>query len=109
MIAMTPDLADVIKRARALHSSVNGVTLFHKRDGTPLLYKTINHQWNKACRAAKVENAHFHDIRAAATTDAKASGLDSRALLGHTTESSHNRYLRSKETKVAAPNKARKP
>ena len=108
LIAMTPDLAEVIARAKTLHQSVKGLTLFHKRDGKPIPYGTLYHQWANACRDAKVEDAHFHDIRAAAATDAKAQGLDSKTLLGHTTESSHNRYLRSKETKVATPNRARK-
>ncbi len=108
LIAMTPDLAEVIARARALHQSVKGLTLFHRRDGTPIPYNTIYGHWARACEAAKVEDANFHDIRAAAATDAKAQGLDSKTLLGHTTESSHNRYLRSKETKVATPNRARK-
>lgn len=108
LIAMTPDLAEVIARARALHQSVKGLTLFHRRNGTPIPYSTLHHQWTNACRDAKVEDANFHDIRAAAATDAKAQGLDSKTLLGHTTESSHNRYLRSKETKIAVPNRARK-
>lgn len=108
LIAMTSDLAEVIATAKALHQSVKGLTLFHKRDGKPIPYGTLYHQWSNACRDAKVEDAHFHDIRAAAATDAKAQGLDSKTLLGHTTESSHNRYLRSKETKVAMPNRARK-
>lgn len=108
LIAMTPDLVEVIARARSLHRSVKGLTLFHKRDGKPIPYTTLYHQWQVACKAARVEDANFHDIRAAAATDAKAQGLDSKTLLGHTTESSHNRYLRSKETKVATPNRARK-
>lgn len=108
LIVMTPDLAEVIARARALHQSVKGLTLFHKRDGKPIPYSTLYGQWQRACEAAEVEDANFHDIRAAAATDAKAQGLDSKTLLGHTTESSHNRYLRSKETKRATPNRARK-
>lgn len=108
LIALSPDLAEAIATAKALHQSVKGLTLFHRRDGTPIPYGTLYHQWSNACRDAKVEDAHFHDIRAAAATDAKAQGLDSKTLLGHTTESSHNRYLRSKETKVATPNRARK-
>jgi integrase len=108
LISMTPDLAEVIATAKALHQSVKGLILFHRRDGTPIPYGTLYHQWSNACRDAKIEDAHFHDIRAAAATDAKAQGLDSKTLLGHTTESSHNRYLRSKETKVATPNRARK-
>lgn len=108
LIAMTPDLDTAIKQARTIHQSAKGLTLLHKRDGKPLAYGTIHHQWVKACETAKVENAHFHDIRAAAATDARKQGLDSKTLLGHTTESSHNRYLRSKETPVAQPVPVRK-
>lgn len=108
LIAMSPDLEAAIAQARTLHKSVKGLTLFHKRDGSLLAYTTIYGHWKRACTAAKVEDAHFHDIRAAAATDAKAQGLDSRTLLGHTTESSHNRYLRSKETPVATPVPVRK-
>lgn len=108
LIAMTPDLAEVIAKARSLHQSVKGLTLFHRRDGTPIPYNTLYFQWDKARKAAKVEDVHFHDIRAAAATDAKKDGRDSKTLLGHTTDSSHNRYLRDKEVKVATPNKTRK-
>ena len=107
IVAMTPDLDAAITRARSLHESVKGLTLFHRRDGSLIPYSTIREQWSRACKAAGVENARFHDIRAAAATDAKARGLDSKTLLGHTTESSHNRYLRAKEVKVATPNKSR--
>lgn len=108
LISMTPDLQEVVNRAKGLHTSVRGLTLFHTRKGTPIPYATLYHQWQTACKAAGVENANFHDIRAAAATDAKAAGQDSKTLLGHTTESSHNRYLRSKATPVATPNKRRK-
>lgn len=108
LISMTPDLEATIAQARAIHRSVKGLTLFHKNDGTPLAYTTIYGHWKRACAAAKVENAHFHDIRAASATDAKSYGLDSKTLLGHTTDSSHNRYLRSKEVPVATPVPARK-
>lgn len=108
LIAMTPDLEAAIQRARELHKSVKGLTLFHRPDGSPLSDTTMYGHWKRACEKAKVEGANFHDLRAASATDAKAQGLDSRALLGHTTESSHNRYLRSKEVPVAQPVPARK-
>ena len=108
LISMSPDLAAVIARAKALHQSVKGMTLFHRRDGTPIPYSTLYHQWTNACRDAKVEDANFHDIRAATATDADEAGMDSKTLLGHTTESSHIRYLRSKKVKVATPMPARK-
>lgn len=107
-IAMTKDLDSAISKARGLHRSVRGLTLFHKRDGSPLSYTTMYGHWRKACQAAGVEGANFHDIRAAAATDARAAGGDSQTLLGHTTESSHRRYLRSKVVPVAQPLPARK-
>lgn len=108
LIAMTPDLSDAIGRARELHRSVKGLTLFHKRDGSKLSYFTIYGHWRRACHAAGVQDAHFHDIRAASATDAKAAGMDSKTLLGHTTDSSHSRYLRSKTVPLAQPIPARK-
>ena len=107
LIQMTPDLAKAIAKARALHTSVKGLTLFHKRDGSPLAESTMHGHWTRACEAAKVENAHFHDIRAGTATDADEAGMDSRNLLGHTTESSHQRYLRSKKVRKVAPMSAR--
>jgi integrase len=107
-IEMTPDLDAAIKQARSIHQSVKGLTLFHRRDGTPIPYNTVWGHWDRARKKAKITDVHFHDIRAASATDAKKQGLDSKTLLGHTTESSHKRYLRGKETPTAKPVKARK-
>ena len=78
------------------------------RRSTALAYSTIYGHWKRTCELAGVANANFHDIRAAAATDAKAEGRDSKTLLGHTSEANHNRYLRSKQTPVATPNPRRK-
>ncbi len=64
--------------------------------------------WLRATTSAGIEDAHIHDIRAKAATDAKAQGLDSKSLLGHASESAHLRYLRGKETPVAEPVRIRK-
>lgn len=106
-VAMTPDLEAVIAEAKSLHACVRGMTLFHSRSGKPFSYWTVRTLWERATLAAGVEDAHIHDIRAKAATDAKSQGLDSQTLLGHTTESSHLRYLRSKEIPVAQPVKLR--
>jgi integrase len=108
LIQMSPDLMAAIANARALHTSVRAMTLFHKSDGSPLAYNTMYGHWSRACEAAKVENAHFHDIRAGTATDANDAGMDSKGLLGHTSESSHKRYLRSKEVKKVEPMRSRK-
>lgn len=107
LVALTPDLAQAVATAKALHNNVRGLTLFHTRGGKPFAYWTVRTLWERATLAAGVEDARIHDMRAKAATDAKAQGLDSRTLLGHTTESSHSRYLRSKEIPVAQPVKLR--
>lgn len=107
VVGMSVDLMNAIEEAKRLHTSVKGLTLFHTRQGNPLAYWTVRTLWNRAVKAAGLEDVHLHDIRAKAATDAKMQGLDSKKLLGHTTESSHQRYLRSKEIPVAAPVKLR--
>lgn len=107
MIAMTPDLTAAVARAKALHDNLRGMTLFHTRGGKPFAYWTVRTLWERATLAAGIEDAHIHDIRAKAATDAKAQGLDSKTLLGHATDSAHARYLRSKEIPVAQPVKLR--
>lgn len=100
LIAWSEDLLKVVDRAKKLHASVKGMTLLHTRAGNTIPYGTVVSAWKLACGKAKVENAHIHDIRAKAATDSNADGLDSKTLLGHQSESVHNRYLRSKETPV---------
>jgi integrase len=103
IVQWSPDLEIAVATAKALHASLRGLTLLHTRQGTPFSYSTVRTLWERACASAKVEDAHIHDIRAKAATDAKKQGIDSKALLGHASESSHLRYLRSRETAVAQP------
>jgi integrase len=103
VVAWSPDLAAAVARTKALHQSVKGLTLLHTRRGTPFTYSTVRTLWDRATTAAGVDDAHIHDMRAKSATDAKEQGIDSKKLLGHASESSHLRYLRSKETPVATP------
>lgn len=103
VVSWSDELEQVVANAKSLHTVLRGLTILHTRRGTPFTYSTIRTLWDRARKAARVEDAHIHDIRAKAATDAKKQGLDSQALLGHRSESSHNRYLRSKETAVAFP------
>jgi len=108
IVAWSDQLRAAVASAKAIHQNVKGLTLFHTRQGKVFHYNTIRTLWNRATLAAGVVDAHFHDIRAKAATDAKAQGLNSQALLGHTSESSHLRYLRSKETPIAIPVRMKK-
>ena len=102
LLEWTDDLQEVVARARAYHQSVKGLTLLHDHAGKPYRYERIRDQWETICKRSGVEDAHMHDIRAKAATDAKKQGMDSQALLGHTTAQSHRRYLRNKETPVTS-------
>ncbi len=108
VVAWSSDLRVAVECAKMLHHSVKGLTLLHTRKGTPFSYATIRTLWDRARKAAGVQDAHIHDIRAKAATDANQQGQDSKTLLGHTSESSHRRYLRSKEVPVATPVRPRK-
>jgi integrase len=97
MVEMTPELEEAIARAKGLHSNVRGLTLFHGRGGKPLSYKGVYDAFKRACKRAGVEDAGLHDLRAKAATDAKKQGKNPTHLLGHSTESTTTRYLRSRE------------
>lgn len=94
------DLA--IARAKALSRPVRGMHLLCDQRGNPYPYATFWNHWTAACEAARVEDAHFHDIRAKAATDAKEMGLDYQALLGHTTRAMSDRYIRTKSVQKVA-------
>lgn len=99
-VAWTAELREVVARAKALHGNVVALTLLHNRRGKKPDYRTIRDQWDKACRAAKVEDAHLHDLRAVAATWTKAQGNNPTALLGHRSASQTVRYLRDKEEAI---------
>lgn len=90
-------LEEVIARAKALPRSIRGMALICDRQGKPYRYGTFNVHWLNAVRAVKIEDVHFHDIRAKAATDAKAMGMDYQALLGHASKAMSDKYLRQRE------------
>lgn len=103
IVAMSPDLEGVIKAARAIHTSIKGLTLFHSRKGTQLAYNTVRTQFNRALDKSGVKNVTLHDIRATAAKEAKNQGVDGMALLGHKSKKTHEIYLRERVIPVATP------
>jgi integrase len=99
VVAWNEDLRGAVERAKATGGKVVGAHLLMKR-GRPVTYTMIWKQWTKACKAAKVEDANIHDVRAMSGTEAKAQGLDSQALLGHTDAKQTRRYLRDRVVPV---------
>lgn len=103
IVAWSDELRVAVASAKKTSTNIKGMTLYSNRRGKAWSYSSINKMWLEAMRSVGIENARIHDIRAKSATDAKQQGLDSQKLLGHSTESSHNRYLRSKEIAIATP------
>lgn len=108
LVLTTPELQELVKDARALNK-VAGVYLFARSATLPRHYDTVRHSWNAACKAAGVEDARMHDIRAKSLTDADSEGLDAQKLAGHATRAMTERYLRVLRTdRVQSPAKVSK-
>lgn len=110
-IALGPDLADALARARALLSDgrvalmPTGYLLRQQMPGhrhQPPAYSVVLAQWRAACQRAGVENANLHDIRAKAATDSQRQGLNPTALLGHTSKQQTDTYLRDRQAPLVA-------
>lgn len=101
IVPWSAELREVVERAKGLNQNIRALTLLHNRRGKTPDYRTVREQWEKACKAAKVENAHLHDLRAMSATWAKRQGLNATLLLGHTTAAQTVRYLRDKDAQVA--------
>jgi integrase len=96
VVRWTPRMRDAVRRAAELQGSVPTLTLLRNRRGKAPDYRTIRLQWDTACQAAGITDAHLHDLRALAATAAQAQGLDAQQLLGHRTQANTARYLRDR-------------
>lgn len=103
IVKWSPQLRAAIDRAKAMHQCVKGLTLFHGHAGRPYAYSTVRTLWDRATKKAEVADAHIHDIRAKAATDAHRQGIDSKGLLGHASEAVHAGYLRAREVPIVTP------
>lgn len=97
----SPDLREVVERARTLNGNLRALTLLHNRRGKTPDYSSTKIQWNHACEKAGVKDAHIHDLRAKSLTDAKQQGFNPQTLAGHTNEAMTDRYIRLRETPQA--------
>lgn len=97
-VKWTPQLRAVVATAKALNRNVVALTLLHNRRGKKPDYRTVRDQWDKACEAAGVKDAHLHDLRALSATWARQQGKNPTALLGHHSASQTVRYLRDRES-----------
>lgn len=102
IVAWTPELRAAVERAKSLTPGFVPMTLFYGKAGKPPAYKNVWRQWQAACKAAKVENANIHDLRAMSGTEADRQGINATALLGHSDPKMTRRYLRDRSAKVVA-------
>ena len=101
IVPWTSELRAVVERAKVLHGHITALTLLHNRKGKTPDYRTVKLQWDNARKAAGVEDAHLHDLRAVAATWAKKQGKNPTTLLGHSSPAQTARYLRDREEVVA--------
>jgi len=104
LVSMSPDLQAVINRCRRIHSKVKGLTLFHNRVGKQYTYDGFDSMWQLSKKKAKVEDFHFHDIRAKAITDASKLGIDAQLLAGHATAAMTAHYIKRRQIETAIGN-----
>ncbi len=109
VVAWTPELRSTVERAKALHGAVRCLSLLKGRSNRPPTYRTVVGQWWDACKAAGIEDANLHDLRAKSLTDAKQQGKDATALAGHADAKMTERYLRLRETPLVSGPSFRQP
>lgn len=100
IVAWTDDLRAVVVRAKELRT-VRGFWLICQRNGKPYSYKGMRDAFNRARIASGIADVTLHDLRAKSATDADSEGLNATLLLGHTTRSRTDRYIRQRRVTVA--------
>jgi integrase len=98
-------LTPILARARALQARVASLYVLCDRRGRRWLTGTLRDHWDRACAVANVDDAHFHDLRAAAATEVKRRfGQDAaQQFLGHRDARTTLVYLRGLEAGVLKP------
>ncbi|WP_237172998.1 tyrosine-type recombinase/integrase [Paracandidimonas lactea] len=101
IVAWTPQLRDVVARAKALGTPVRSMKyLVAGRAGKMRLHSNVWRSFKEAARSVGLGDVTLHDLRAMSGTDADRQGKDPSALLGHTDRRTTEIYLRDKSAKV---------
>lgn len=111
----TPEINAVLERARLFSkpkskravpsAEVKSVYVIHTLKGGAYTKAGLYTAWERACTRAKVENAHFHDLRAKALTDAEEAGYTMEQIqLGatHATSEMTRKYIRRRQAVSSA-------
>lgn len=102
VVRWSPELRAAVDRAKALGGNVRALTLLYNRRGKAPDYRSVLLQWHTARKAAGVEDATPHDVRAMSLTAMKKQrGKEAaRAVAGHTSDVQTDCYLRDREIPV---------
>jgi integrase len=109
LVRWTPDMRAAVERAKALQGTITTLSLFQTWHARQPSYKAIYDDWRRACARAGVEDADLRDLRALSGTEAKRQGINPTALLGHTSETMTQRYLRDRDTPSVDGPRIRQP
>ena len=99
-IMVTPEIAEVLKRARAIKKEyqVESDYLFPTQKGEPYTKSGLSSMWRRAkARAGIKDDVTFKDIRALGATDAAKSGQDRKDIqtrLAHTSGKTTEIYIK---------------
>lgn len=99
----TDVLSALLDRARAAQGRVRSLYVLCDRRGRAWKPDTLRAHWDNACKAAGVEDAHFHDLRAAGGTEVDRRGGDAQKFLGHKSGRTTEGYLRDRRVNVITP------
>lgn len=101
----TEDMRALLDRCRALQARVASLYVLCDRGGKRWEPAKLRKRWDKACRLAGVEDANFHDLRAAAGTevDRQLGKRAAQLFLGHRNPQTTEIYLRDKRANSITP------
>lgn len=100
---VTEDLREILDRAKALQGKLASMYVLCGRGRQPIARQTVGDWWRDARTKAGVTDAHWHDLRAKAGTDAHELGMDATEFLGHTNQRTTEIYLRGKKVTTVTP------
>jgi integrase len=93
----------ILARCRALQARVASLYVLCNRGGAQYKPSALPARWKLACARAGVDDANWHDLRAAAGTEAERIGQDAQKFLGHRNRQTTEGYLRDKRVNLVKP------
>lgn len=100
IVKMTGEIQAVLDRAKAMHTNIRGLTIFHQRGGRPYSYGAIRDAFQRAVAKAGVSDYRLNDHRAMSLTAARGQGKNPTKLAGHRREATTDRYLRDRSPEL---------